>query len=51
MQNNKFYYDYANERWDVMPLEIVRNDITNIKTRDIVNSGNPKAVIGYKGGF
>ena len=30
-----------------MPLEIVRNDITNMQVDAIVNTANPEAIIGY----
>ncbi len=30
-----------------MPFEIVRNDITNMQVDAIVNTANPKAIIGY----
>lgn len=30
-----------------MPFEIVRNDIVNMQTDAIVNTANPKAVVGY----
>ena len=30
-----------------MPFEIVRNDITNMQVDAIVNTANPKSIIGY----
>lgn len=34
------------ERGETMPFEIVRNDITNMQVDAIVNTANPKAIVG-----